>query len=135
MSSEASAQPLYHLAREGQQYGPMSAAELFKMAALRHLRADDLVEAPGFFDWKPASDVPDSSSLILPMQEVNTATANQEPPEVGTATELLQGNQQASPGLKIGLGIGSFVAAFLIVTIVFGSILSAAGVGAQLHTL
>jgi GYF domain 2 len=47
----------WYLAREGQQYGPVSEAELEKILELGHLREQDLVWRAGFAEWRPAKDV------------------------------------------------------------------------------
>ena len=44
----------WYLAREGQQYGPLSEAELAKFVELGHLQPNDLLWREGFPDWKPA---------------------------------------------------------------------------------
>jgi hypothetical protein len=47
----------WYLARDGQQYGPLSEAELAKFIELGHLRPDDLLWRDGFADWRPAAHV------------------------------------------------------------------------------
>jgi hypothetical protein len=47
------AQPWY-LARGGQQYGPISEAEMAKLVELGHLEPTDLLWRDGFPDWRPA---------------------------------------------------------------------------------
>jgi hypothetical protein len=50
-------QPIeWYLARDGQQHGPISAAEMEKIIELGYLLPTDLVWHQGFEDWKPASD-------------------------------------------------------------------------------
>ena len=44
----------WYLAREGQQYGPLSDAELAKFIELGHLQPNDLLWREGFPDWRPA---------------------------------------------------------------------------------
>ncbi len=44
----------WYLAREGQQYGPLSHAEMVKLVELGHLKAVDLVWRAGFSDWTQA---------------------------------------------------------------------------------
>jgi GYF domain 2 len=53
MSSPAS-QTQWFLAREGQQYGPLSDVELAKIIELGHLQPNDLLWREGFPDWRPA---------------------------------------------------------------------------------
>jgi|RhiMethySRZTD1v2_1073278.scaffolds.fasta_scaffold17004_5 GYF domain 2 len=53
MSAQASQTPWY-LARDGQQFGPLSDAELAKFIELGHLQPTDLLWREGFPDWRPA---------------------------------------------------------------------------------
>src|SRR5262245_58623695 len=53
MSAQAS-QTQWYLARDGQQYGPLSDAELAKFIELGHLQPNDLLWREGFPDWRPA---------------------------------------------------------------------------------
>jgi hypothetical protein len=53
MSAQASSIQWY-LAREGQQFGPISEAELAKFIELGHLQPSDLLWRDGFPDWRPA---------------------------------------------------------------------------------
>jgi hypothetical protein len=47
----------WYLARDGQQHGPLSEAEMRKFVELGHLRPTDLVWRSGFPDWRPAGSV------------------------------------------------------------------------------
>jgi hypothetical protein len=53
MSGPASL-PQWFLAREGQQFGPISEAEMSKLVELGHLQPTDLLWRDGFPDWRPA---------------------------------------------------------------------------------
>src|SRR6202007_1760734 len=44
----------WYLARDGQQYGPLSEPELAKFIELGHLQPTDLLWREGFPDWRPA---------------------------------------------------------------------------------
>jgi hypothetical protein len=46
--------PQWYLARDGQQYGPISEAEMAKFVELGHLQSTDLLWREGFPDWRPA---------------------------------------------------------------------------------
>ena len=52
-----SSQHQWYLAREGQQYGPLSDPELAKFVELGHLQPTDLLWREGFPDWRPAQVV------------------------------------------------------------------------------
>ena len=47
----------WYLARDGQQFGPLSDVELKKFVELGHLRATDLLWRHGLPDWRPASSL------------------------------------------------------------------------------
>jgi uncharacterized protein DUF4339 len=47
-------QTQWYLARDGQQYGPLSDIELAKFVELGHLQPTDLLWREGFPDWRPA---------------------------------------------------------------------------------
>jgi hypothetical protein len=49
-----SSQHQWYLARDGQQYGPLSDPELAKFVELGHLQPTDLLWREGFPDWRPA---------------------------------------------------------------------------------
>ena len=53
MSSPA-AQTQWYLARDSQQFGPLSDTELAKFIELGHLQPTDLLWREGFPDWRPA---------------------------------------------------------------------------------
>jgi hypothetical protein len=55
--SQADQSHEWFLARDGQQHGPISAAEMSKIIELGYLMANDLVWRQGFSDWQPASSV------------------------------------------------------------------------------
>jgi len=67
MSSPA-AQTQWYLARDGQQYGPLSEAELGRFVDLGHLQPTDLLWREGFPDWRPAMVVfpPRASAMGRP---------------------------------------------------------------------
>jgi hypothetical protein len=50
-------QTQWYLARNGQQFGPLSEAELAKFIDLGHLQPTDLLWRDGFADWRPAMAV------------------------------------------------------------------------------
>lgn len=72
--SESNAPIEWYLARDGQQHGPLSDAELAKFRELGHLRPNDLVWRAGFPEWRSASEV-------FPEQE----TAPSPPPDPSQA--------------------------------------------------
>src|SRR5262249_19333315 len=49
-----SSQNQWYLARDGQQYGPLTDPELAKFVELGHLQPTDLLWREGFAEWRPA---------------------------------------------------------------------------------
>jgi hypothetical protein len=47
----------WYMARDGQQYGRLSDAEMKKFHELGHLQASDRLWRKGFADWRPAGEV------------------------------------------------------------------------------
>ena len=47
----------WYIARDGQQFVPLSDPEIQKFNELGHLRANDLVWRKRFPDWRPAGEV------------------------------------------------------------------------------
>ncbi len=50
-------EPVWYLARDGKQHGPISDLEMNKLLEFGHLRETDLLWRPGFADWSPAPSV------------------------------------------------------------------------------
>lgn len=55
--SQEKPESIWYLARDGQQFGPLSEPEMNKFNELGHLQATDLVWRKGFVDWRPAGEV------------------------------------------------------------------------------
>src|SRR5262245_45348707 len=69
-----SSQHQWYLAREGQQYGPLSDPELAKFVELGHLQPTDLLWREGFPDWRPALSVfPTSAAAAAGRKDAPTA--------------------------------------------------------------
>ena len=66
--SQADQSVEWFLARDGQQHGPINAAEMSKIIELGYLMPNDLVWRQGFSDWQPAATVfpPKSASETSP---------------------------------------------------------------------
>jgi GYF domain 2 len=75
MTAPAS-QVQWYLAREGQQYGPLSDAELGKFVELGHLQPNDLLWREGFPDWRPAL-------VLFPHKPKPSPAAKRPPPDFG----------------------------------------------------
>ena len=101
MTAPAS-QVQWYLAREGQQYGPLSEAELGKFVELGHLQPNDLLWREGFPDWRPAL-------VVFPQKPKPSPAAKRPPPDFGgpasprlgadrPVTERQRPGQLAMPG-------------------------------------
>jgi hypothetical protein len=107
MSALAS-QSQWYLARDGQQYGPLSDAELAKFIELGHLQPTDLLWREGFPDWRPAMVVfpprkPAPAPRPAPQARPAPAPAQQvAAPRMGGRgpTPAYQGNPRAAPSGK-----------------------------------
>ena len=88
MTAPAS-QTQWYLAREGQQYGPLSDAELGKFVELGHLQPNDLLWREGFADWRPAL-------VVFPPRPARQAT----PAPAAKRPPASFGNELASPRLS-----------------------------------
>jgi hypothetical protein len=66
-------QTQWYLARDGQQFGPLSEAELAKFIDLGHLQPTDLLWRDGFPDWRPAL-------VVFPQRKPQAAPRPMQPP-------------------------------------------------------
>lgn len=97
------------IARDGEQHGPLTDAEMRAFIDMRHLRPTDLVWRPGFVDWRAAP-------LIFPMhayeappanlQAMVAAPAGDEPTSLArqTAEATAQANAEEKRGSEKGAG-------------------------------
>jgi len=74
----------WYIARDGQQYGPITDAEMKLLVESGHLRSVDLVWRPGFAEWRPATAVfpprqaePVPAARTAPQAPQNPTTAPQ----------------------------------------------------------
>jgi hypothetical protein len=79
----------WYLAREGQQYGPLSEVELAKLVELGHLQPNDLLWREGFPDWRPAL-------VLFPPKSKATPAAKRPPPDFGGPALLRSGAERQS---------------------------------------
>lgn len=93
----------WYLAREGQQYGPVSDTELEKILELGHLREQDLVWRAGFSEWRPARDV--FPHIFGPAAKVAPPPADRAaPPGAGPGQQPQRGaTGQPGPGAQGGM--------------------------------
>ena len=110
MSAPAS-QTQWYLARDGQQYGPLSEPELAKFIELGHLQPTDLLWREGFPDWRPAMvDFPQRGkpAMARPPQPAPPPGNVAPQPTTGTRAARAQApaGQGRNPkaGVKVSLG-------------------------------
>ena len=82
----------WYLAREGQQFGPISELELAKFIELGHLQPNDLLWREGFPDWRPAM-------VVFPPR-----TQGQSRPAVQSRTSGTPATRQPSARLDVHPG-------------------------------
>jgi GYF domain 2 len=99
MSAPAS-QALWYLAREGQQYGPLSDVELAKFIELGHLQPTDLLWRDGFPDWRPAMVVFPDRTQAPPKPTAPPHKANpKSQPDARARTAVSQSRRSKEAGL------------------------------------
>lgn len=110
----------WYLARDGQQHGPLSDAEMKKFVELGHLNATDLVWRAGFPEWRVASEVfpigqgeappppPPKATAPLPSAtgEPNMAARQAPEPSESQASETTQRFDPASQQQPAAQGQG-----------------------------
>ena len=105
MSAPASSTQWY-LAREGQQFGPISEAELAKFIELGHLQPNDLLWREGFPDWRPAMVVfpPRTNTPARPAAQARTRGGPQQA-QVTSPSDRLEARPAAeAPRRRSGRG-------------------------------
>lgn len=83
----------WYIARDGQQHGPLSDAEMRLFVESGHLKATDLLWRVGFTDWRPAPLVFPPRAPAEPQARTQPAAAAQQAPHT-TATSQTQPAQQ-----------------------------------------
>jgi hypothetical protein len=97
----------WYLARDGQQHGPVSDAELRKIVELGYLKPTDLVWRQGWADWKPAT-------VVLPAPAAPYPPAPQSPsptPHVKLEPEPQERGRHLGGSAPAGAVRGGYVAA------------------------
>jgi hypothetical protein len=105
MSAPASSTQWY-LAREGQQFGPISEAELAKFIELGHLQSNDLLWREGFPDWRPAMVVfpPRTNTPTRPAAQTRTRGGPQQAREHSPSDRLEAHPAGEAPRRRSGRG-------------------------------
>lgn len=89
----------WHYAKDGQQFGPISAAELKRLASTGELTATDLVWKDGMADWKKAASI----KGLFPTEQSATPTP---PPVPKSATDSPDSNGK-SPKANVAEAVKS----------------------------
>jgi GYF domain 2 len=88
----------WYLARDGQQFGPISEAELAKLIELGHLQPNDLLWREGFPDWRPAMVVFPPRTPAARAAAQTGASAEQQPRQPSPGPAALD----VRPGAEAG---------------------------------
>ena len=89
----------WYLAREGQQYGPLSEAELAKFVELGHLQPNDLLWREGFPDWRPAMVVfPQRPAASTQRAGPTAPPGRRPPPDYGSPSTFAREPEATRPG-------------------------------------
>jgi len=95
----APSQHQWYLARDGQQYGPLSDPELAKFVELGHLQPNDLLWREGFSDWRPALTVfPPKTGAAAAGRQASAAAADLGKPPSAAAVIAKPELEAARPG-------------------------------------
>lgn len=131
MSAPASSTQWY-LAREGQQFGPISEAELAKFIELGHLQPNDLLWREGFPDWRPAMVVFPPRTQAPQRSAAGPRTAATSPPThqpsslqvhaSDTASRARTGRGEEGPGTEQRRGRGARTAMVLLIIAALGAV-------------
>ncbi|NJO36225.1 MAG: DUF4339 domain-containing protein [Rhodospirillales bacterium] len=131
MSAPASLNQWY-LARDGQQFGPISEAELAKFIELGHLQPNDLLWREGFPDWRPAMVVfpPRTQPPARPAAGAASAATRQhaaaDTPDVrrsdNSSRPQRAGRGEESTQTAHRSGRGSRVAMLLLIMVALGTV-------------
>lgn len=123
MSGPAS-NPQWYLARDGQQFGPISEAEMAKFVELGHLQPTDLLWREGFPDWRPALVVFPARGPALPRGSARShaeASTAGRPADRPTAMPASTAPRQADEGDRPPRRRGRAVAVLLLVVALAGA--------------
>jgi hypothetical protein len=125
----------WYLAREGQQFGPISEAELAKFIELGHLQPNDLLWREGFPDWRPAMVVfpPRTNTPTRPATQAPTRAGAQQARELTPSDRLEAGPAAEAPRRRRGRepdeaamdaqrGRGARVAVLLLIVTALGAV-------------
>jgi uncharacterized protein DUF4339 len=95
----------WYLAREGQQFGPLSDVELRKFIELGHLRSGDLLWRQGFAEWQPATNVfPPQRAAPAPQPQPQPQPQAQAQPQPQPARRPQEGEPAAAADPKTAPG-------------------------------
>ncbi len=102
-----SPQSQWYLARDGQQYGPLSEPELAKFIELGHLQPTDLLWREGFPDWRPAMVVfpPRKPAMARPPQPAPPPGNAPPRPAAGAQVRTQAPARQQRPNPKAGVRV------------------------------
>jgi hypothetical protein len=130
--SPPQSQTQWYLARDGQQYGPLSEMELNKFVELGHLQPTDLLWRDGFPDWRPAMVVfpqrkpaaaprPGARAPAMPQAKAADAWQGREPPASRHAVQAKPTEDPEFDDQPSGGGLKKLVWTIVILALVGGA--------------
>jgi hypothetical protein len=130
--SPPQSQAQWYLARDGQQYGPLSEMELNKFVELGHLQPTDLLWRDGFPDWRPAMVVfpqrkpaaaprPGARAPVMPQAKAADAWQGREPPASRHAAQAKPMEDPEFDDQPSGGGLKKLVWTIVILALVGGA--------------
>ncbi|MEO0730430.1 MAG: GYF domain-containing protein, partial [Pseudomonadota bacterium] len=97
MSDTDTTQAVWYLARDGQQYGPITDDELRKLVELSHLQDGDLVWSPAYSEWQPASVAVELFKPAAPTAQPVPPPSAPTPPQAPDAATMQPEPRPAAP--------------------------------------
>jgi hypothetical protein len=113
----------WYLAREGQQYGPLSDAELARFIELGHMLPSDLLWREGFPDWRPAMVVfpPQTTMRTAPHGRPVRHREQTDPVLAGAGLRTAERGREASGQKPRGGGSRRLLLGVLVLAILGGA--------------
>jgi hypothetical protein len=93
----------WYLARDGQQYGPISETELRKLLELKQLKDDDLLWCDGLDDWKPVAQIGPELTTAPARQQADAEQQISAEPEAALQPEAALPQEPQQPAVAVSV--------------------------------